>query len=79
MKKNPLILERFETLEDAEYAKEKLEEAGLHPLILDETQTGNGAYALQVPESEVDEAEGVLAEAEIEEDEAWEEGGEEVI
>lgn len=64
MKKEPLILEHYESREQADRARELLEDAGLHPRILDEATSGNdGMYALQVPESEVDEAEALLSEA----------------
>lgn len=65
MKKDPLILEHYESLEKAELAREILHNAGLHPRVLDEGELGNdGMFALQVPESEVDEAEALLTEME---------------
>lgn len=65
MKKDPLILEHYDSKEKAERARSVLEEAGLHPRILDEGEAGNdGMFALQVPESEVDESEAVLGELE---------------
>lgn len=65
MKKEPLILEHYESRDDAERVEEVLRNAGLHPRILDEGEAGNdGMFALQVPESEVEEAEAVLSEIE---------------
>lgn len=81
-----VILDHYGSMEDAERAKEVLEDAGLRPLIVDEAERGNGGvYALEVPESELEEAEEMLANLEPSEEEGavetleeWEEESDEV-
>lgn len=55
------IVEHFDSLDDAERAKILLEDAGLHPSVIDEARLeSDGVFAVQVPEDEAERAEELL-------------------
>lgn len=82
------IVRHFATLEEAERARQYLEDNDMQPIVTDESHTrynGDGVYALQVLGSQIEKAEQLLDELPpVEEEEAiktmeaWEEESEEV-
>jgi hypothetical protein len=78
----------YSTLDEAERARQYLEDNDLRPIVSDESHrrdASDGVYALQLPESQLDAAETLLDELEPSEEEAavetledWEDESEEI-
>jgi hypothetical protein len=81
-------IKHYDTLDEADRAREYLEDENLKPVVIEEAHqrdTDTGVYALKVPDSQAEEAERLLDELPpVEEEEAvetledWEEESEEV-